>query len=539
MAQREILLPWLQQPQEAVELDRDGLGKGVQMLLMPMGGTLVDLVNPQQVWTPSGNAAIEPSTGGMAAALDGTDDFWSATGYPNITGNVGTFFLWCPEIGSPDSYGHVWFGTNTTSALWFQVYPTASNVAAAFGQDITGIGVGSSIFNSTNTALAWSSDGTAAGKRFFFNGTSYGTPNGAAPTAFASGTKSVRFGAWIGGNSWDCSGKAVIAGFTTDVWTAEHARLFYENPWQLFAQQSIWVPVSAGGGPTPVGLSAETDASLSLPAVQIKALGRADETDTAIALPAVQVAATGVAVEVDSAFALAAVQLQSVGLATETDTALALAAGSANAAGLAEETDSAIALAGVQITATGIALETDAALALTGIAGTAPGVAAETDAALALAAVQKMATGLAAETDEALAPGAAAADVVISLGGRRRKRDWRSFDVMPHWTPPDADGDMSDGEPVPPEEDAEPVKARSALSMGLEGSGDALAPVEPAAAVVEVVPEPEAKPLTLADVITRDDLTHDELVQAIQLLARAQSGGLVRSTPRLTLRRVS
>ena len=108
---------------------------------------------------------------------------------------------------------------------------------------------------------------------------------------------------------------------------------------------------------------------------------------------------------------------------------------------------------------------------------------------------------------------------------------------MPHWTPPDADGDMSDGEPVPPEEDAEPVKARSALSMGLEGSGDA--PVEPAAAVVEVVPEPEAKPLTLADVITRDDLTHDELVQAIKLLARAQSGGLVRSTPRLTLRRVS
>ena len=129
--------------------------------------------------------------------------------------------------------------------------------------------------------------------------------------------------------------------------------------------------------------------------------------------------------------------------------------------------------------------------------------------------------------------------IPLSLGGRRRKRDWRSFDVMPHWTPPDADGDMSDGEPVSPEEDAEPVKVRSALSMGLDGSGDAPAPVEPAAAVVEVVLEPESKPLTLADVITRDDLTHDELVQAIKLLARAQSGGLVRSTPRLTLRRVS
>lgn len=253
----EYAAPWTRQPQEAVQLATDGPipTGGMKMLLMPTGGGLIDLVNPGQVWTPSGNAAIEPSTGGMSAALDGADDFWSATGYQNITGNVGTFFLWCPEIGSPDGFGHVWFGTNTTSALWFQVYPTATNAAAAFGQDITGIGVGSSIFNSTNTALAWSSDGTAAGKRFFFNGASYGTPNGTAPTAFASGTKNFRFGAWIGGNSWDCSGKAVIAGFTTDVWTAEHARLFYENPWQLFAPQTIWVPVSVGGPPPPSSLS--------------------------------------------------------------------------------------------------------------------------------------------------------------------------------------------------------------------------------------------------------------------------------------------
>ena len=156
---------------------------------------------------------------------------------------------------------------------------------------------------------------------------------------------------------------------------------------------------------------------------------------------------------------------------------------------------------------------------------------------LSLASWLEVADSAHAHLSDGIALTPVGTDAVISLGGRRRKRDWRSFDVMPHWTPPDADGDMSDGEPVPPEEDAEPVKVRSALSMGLDGSGDA--PVEPASAVVEVVPEPEAKPLTLADVITRDDLTHDELVQAIKLLARAQSGGLVRSTPRLTLRRVS
>jgi len=171
----------------------------------------------------------------------------------------------------------------------------------------------------------------------------------------------------------------------------------------LFAPRSKLIGGAAGGGGTDVGLSTETDTSLALSALQIKATGTATETDAALALAPVQIAATGRADETNTAFALTPVQVQAVGLATETDTALALDAGAASAAGLALETDTALALAAVQITATGIATEVDTALALTGLAGTAPGIASETDTAFALAAVQKLVAGAALEVDTALA----------------------------------------------------------------------------------------------------------------------------------------
>lgn len=557
MAQREILLPWLQQPQEAVELNPGfpaiagfvSSASGAQILAAgaaepyaePTGPNLLFRAGPGGIG--AGTAGSVTDTLRLHSVANQTDTVWeqpkaqvSVALFLRRNGNTGGN---SPMFGNldPNTSPYTAWGLidgSGTGALRFECSAGGAYRSVA----------GGTLTNNEDYVIVATYDGSTA--RLYLRGVEVATGsfsgNITYPNQVTRGPAAGNFFNYTG------AGRAfnglIYGGILHDgAWSPDLVRSISSPSgfWQFVRPQSLWVPVSAGGGPTPVGLSAETDASLSLPAVQIKALGRADETDTAIALPAVQVAAAGLATETDTAFALGAVQSQSVGLATENDAALALAAGSANGVGLADETDSALALAGVQIAATGIALETDTALALTGLTGTAPGIATEADTAFALAAVQKMAAGLAAETDEALAPGAAAADVGISLGGRRRKRDWRSFDVMPHWTPPDADGDMSDGEPVPPEEDAEPVKVRSALSMGLDGSGDAPAPVEPASAVVEVVlePEPEAKPLTLADVITRDDLTHDELVQAIKLLARAQSGGLVRSTPRLTLRRVS
>ena len=196
---------------------------------------------------------------------------------------------------------------------------------------------------------------------------------------------------------------AIICSKTlSDDQIAQYAQDF-QSLLQLLAPQSIWVPVSAGGGPTPAGLATEADTSLALTARQIAATGTSTETDAAQALVAVQIAVTGRADETETALALTSVQITVAGLASETDAALALDAGAASAVGVALETDTALALDAVQITVTGIATEVDTALALTGLAGTAPGIASETDTAFALAAVQKLVAGAALEVDTALA----------------------------------------------------------------------------------------------------------------------------------------
>lgn len=143
------------------------------------------------------------------------------------------------------------------------------------------------------------------------------------------------------------------------------------NLWsELYAPQPIWVPVSAGGGGTPVGTSTETDTSLTLAGAQLRAVGQAAETDAAQALAAVQITAAGTASETDTALALTPVQSTQVGVALETDTALELSSSAGTAPGIASESDTAFALAAVQKLVVGAALEVDTALALTVPGGT-------------------------------------------------------------------------------------------------------------------------------------------------------------------------
>ena len=242
MSALDFLLPWDSQPQEPAELDRDGLGKGVQMLLMPMGGRLVDLVNPAQIWTPSGNATTKPTAKGIAASVDGVDDYWSTTGYPNIVG-LGTFFIWLPRVGAMDSSGSVMFGSNSGASSYFQL--SSIGVNYVFAATITSA---ADLTNSINRSFVGWSNGTGGGSNgSFVDGVANGSA-AASATAFASGSKNFNFGRWIGGSFWDCDLDSVIAGFTTEVWTARQARQFHDDPFSIFAPRTIWVPVSAGGG---------------------------------------------------------------------------------------------------------------------------------------------------------------------------------------------------------------------------------------------------------------------------------------------------
>lgn len=396
--------PWTSQPQEAVELRRDTtIGASIRSLILPSLGP-IDLALPPRPITKNANTNASPSDDGIAySSADANSGLHFSGGFGNIvsTSEPITFFarVYVTATGVRRVIAADWSGAGASQSCAIEVIATDQWRMHRYDGLITVSG--GAVTLGWHTVVA--SYNTSGGGSLWVDGLKIGDIANA--TARPSGTSAAWLdsGAYSGGIGWSTNKASLMAigeMFADD----KIAKEFHDSPWSaLFAPKSIWVPVSAGGGPTPAGTAAETDASLTLSGVQLRAVGQAAETDAAQALVAVQIAVTGRADETETALALTPVQITVAGLASETDTALALDAGAASAAGIALETDAALALAAVQITATGIATEVDTALALTGLAGTAPGIASETDTAFALAAVQKLVAGAALEVDTALA----------------------------------------------------------------------------------------------------------------------------------------
>lgn len=234
MALVTIRTPRYRQPQDAPALDySNALAKNLKMLLIPQGGQLIDLVNPSEIWTPNNNATVKPSTSGVAASFDGTDDYFSCTGYAGMSG-YGTFFMFSSSIRGLDNAGSVWFGT---SGIFFQ---SQSYQMFSFAAQIGGA---PNVSGTKNTSVIFT--GNASGSAGYVNGALINT--GSAGTAFATGSKSLTFGKYVGGSVWDANADIEIAGFSSDVWTANMAKSFHANPWQLFAphESFIWVPDAA------------------------------------------------------------------------------------------------------------------------------------------------------------------------------------------------------------------------------------------------------------------------------------------------------
>lgn len=234
MALVTIRTPRYRQPQDAPALDySNALAKNLKMLLIPQGGRLIDLVNPSEIWTPNNNATVKPSTSGIAASFYGTDDYFSCTGYAGMSG-YGTFFMFSSSIRGLDSFGTVWFGS---SGSYFQNVTTQMVV---FASVLSGA---PNVSNTKNTSLVFA--GSSTGSVGYVNGAQAASGGGGA--GLATGSKTLNFGRYVGGSSWDANADIEIAGFSSDVWTADMAKSFHANPWQLFAphESFIWVPDAA------------------------------------------------------------------------------------------------------------------------------------------------------------------------------------------------------------------------------------------------------------------------------------------------------
>lgn len=242
----QILLPqrFMAQPQYPAPLDYGGLAKGVKILFNPPSGP-VDLAT-NRAWTANGNASVATANKGKVLSFDGVGDYLSYTGYPELTSNVGTFFIWCPVVGPTDDFGHVLLGSASPGAVAFQV--SQVNTVQVFGSGLSSGTI--SWFNSTNRSLVLSSGGTAATCKAYLDGANTGLTFPGAPVAWGAGNKTITLGRYPAGDSWDFNGTILVAGFTTAAWGESEARAFHQNPWALFKAPSrrLFVASSAPSG---------------------------------------------------------------------------------------------------------------------------------------------------------------------------------------------------------------------------------------------------------------------------------------------------
>jgi hypothetical protein len=251
---------WETQPDYPAPLDCEGLGRGMRMLFNPALGAL-DLVTGRR-WAANGNAGFASTDAGSVFTFDGVDDFFEFTGYPEISGNTGTLFLYCPIVGTNDINGCVLIGSQSPNAFAPQVNGNRINIPGP-GYNTTGA---INWFNTTNSSLVMAFGGTAAAQRAYFNGQDTGMVwSGSAPTAWGAGNKTIDLGRYPGGNPWDFQGTILIAGWTDVVWTENEAAIFHNSRGNAIYEPEdtlVWLP-SAGGANNLVGATSAQDNAAS------------------------------------------------------------------------------------------------------------------------------------------------------------------------------------------------------------------------------------------------------------------------------------
>ncbi|SFN73180.1 hypothetical protein [Nitrosospira briensis] len=238
------------QPQYAAPIDYAGLAKGVQILWNPAAGP-VDLVTGR-AWASGGNAAIATTQGGRAFSFDGADDYYGYTGYPEITGNTGSFFMWCPTVGAADTHGHALFGASSPVGFAHQINP---GLQVHISSTPASIGTLPSWFKTKNRSIVLASGGTAATCKAFLDGTDSGLKWAGPPVAWGAGNKNFNLGRYPGGTLWDFSGTILIAGYSDAVWGEAESRAFHENPWQLLKTRTRKLWSSSGSAHILTGAS--------------------------------------------------------------------------------------------------------------------------------------------------------------------------------------------------------------------------------------------------------------------------------------------
>lgn len=210
------------QPQYNAPITSDGLAKGAQFLFNPAVGP-VDIVTGRK-WGFVGDAKAVATRHGKAFDFDGNGDYLDFTGYPEITGNVGTFAAWLPRVGVESAFGHIYM-SESTATVFHQFHPDGT---VYFG-GVPSSGTLSGWFSTTDRSFVLTTDGTAAGSKLLVDGKDSGLTWASPPAAWPAGSKDIRLGGYTGGVAWDTNASMMSVVQESRPWVEAEGRIFHES----------------------------------------------------------------------------------------------------------------------------------------------------------------------------------------------------------------------------------------------------------------------------------------------------------------------
>jgi hypothetical protein len=249
--------PWDSQPQEAV-----GIASGTSATLLWNAATPLYNAANGRVGTLQGNPTQGFMPVGKALAMDGTGDAVEFSGSKATSGIPSTYTMAaifnCPSSGSHFVTGtssatnggaHLSMVANKVHAFVAGVFDLNTALTLTAGDPylvaitiVPYTGVNNYIAHAVNLKTgSYTTSGNGSGL-------SWQTGDG---LFHVGGGRNWPTSRYIGSVAWAFHSDSFVA---DEIWVRETAR----NPWQLFAPQSIYIPVSAGGGtPTllPSGIS--------------------------------------------------------------------------------------------------------------------------------------------------------------------------------------------------------------------------------------------------------------------------------------------
>lgn len=262
---REILLPWDSQPQEATGPDSSWTQQGLVAAFVRQGGRIIDAAG--DVFPSTNSATDTVNQAGLVSDYSGTAvTEWTDRAKYQVTGAF--TLLIGVDIDAFSSYTGLAFkqGTTTRNAP-FEIRHGYNGISgtSTTGQylDVVRANASSySEFASTNAtasstlgrqviAVRFADGDLATVPSLFRNGSELNVITRSIGSGVVTNGGNVRLGRrYDGGIQLD--GRIEWCYLFNTSLTNNSVQSLSDNPWQLFAPQTIWVPVSAGGGGTTI-----------------------------------------------------------------------------------------------------------------------------------------------------------------------------------------------------------------------------------------------------------------------------------------------